>query len=111
MTKSKFGALLDAAKRAPESPEPQQEKPKRTRSRGEPARPAEDEAVPEQKPKRGRPRGKRSDPAFESVTAYIRRDTHLKVKMELLRRGGRKEFSELVEELLVEWLAAGASKN
>jgi hypothetical protein len=51
----------------------------------------------------GRPPGKRSDPDFEQVTAYIRRETHQSVKMELLKNG-RQEFSALVEGLLQQWL-------
>ena len=54
-------------------------------------------------PRRGRPPGKRSHPDFEQITAYIRKDTHHAVKIELLQNG-RKEFSELVEELLHQWL-------
>lgn len=53
---------------------------------------------------RGRPKGKRSDPAFEQVTAYIRKSTHQGVKIALLQEGEDREFSELVEELLDEWL-------
>jgi hypothetical protein len=52
-----------------------------------------------------RPPGKRSDPDFEQVTAYIRKETHKAVKIELLKNG-RQEFSELVEELLQQWLKA-----
>jgi hypothetical protein len=54
-------------------------------------------------PRRGRTPGKRSHPDFEQITAYIRKDTHHAVKIELLQNG-RKEFSELVEELLHQWL-------
>ena len=54
-------------------------------------------------PRRGRPPGKRSHPDFEQITAYIRKDTHHAVKIVLLQNG-RKEFSELVEELLNQWL-------
>ena len=54
-------------------------------------------------PRRGRPPGKRSHPDFEQITAYVRKDTHHTVKLELLKNG-RKEFSELVEELLGQWL-------
>ena len=53
---------------------------------------------------RGRPKGKRSNPDFEQVTAYIRKQTHQEVKITLLQEGGDREFSELVEELLSEWL-------
>ena len=54
-------------------------------------------------PRRGRPPGKRSHPDFEQITAYIRKDTHHAVKIVLLQND-RKEFSELVEELLHQWL-------
>ena len=54
-------------------------------------------------PRRGRTPGKRSHPDFEQITAYIRKDTHHAAKITLLNNGG-KEFSELVEELLNQWL-------
>ena len=54
---------------------------------------------------RGRPRGKRSNPAFVQVTAYLRGETYRRVKIRLLEAGEAREFSELVEDLLVEWLA------
>lgn len=53
---------------------------------------------------RSRSSGKRSDPAFEQVTEYIRKDTHDAVKMALLKEGRRRQFSELVEELLSSWV-------
>jgi len=52
---------------------------------------------------RGRSTGKRSDPAFEQVTAYVRKRTHDAVKMALIKEGRRRQFSELVEELLSTW--------
>ena len=48
--------------------------------------------------------GKRSDADYKQVSAYIRKDTHLKVNVALLQEG--REFSELVEELLGEWIAS-----
>jgi hypothetical protein len=54
--------------------------------------------------RRGRPGGKRSDPTFTQVTAYIGKVTHKKVKMALLEEGEGREFSELVDELLLTWL-------
>jgi hypothetical protein len=56
----------------------------------------------------GRPAGKRTDPEFTQVTAWIRRDTHLRTKMQLLEAGGAQQFSELVESLLTDWLTAKA---
>ena len=52
---------------------------------------------------RRRPPCKRSHPDYEQITAYIRKDTHHAVKVALLNNG-RKEFSELVEDLLRQWL-------
>ena len=54
--------------------------------------------------KRGRPAAKRSDPEFLQVTAYIRKETHRKTKIRLLEEGQGREFSELVEVMLEEWL-------
>jgi hypothetical protein len=65
---------------------------------------AESSPAPAVKRGRGRPTGKRSDPDFEQVTSYIRRQTYADVKIELIREGQRREFSELVEELLSKWL-------
>jgi hypothetical protein len=58
-------------------------------------------------PTRGRPPGRRSHPDFEQITAYIRKDTHQAAKIVLLKNG-RKEFSELVQELLNQWLKSNS---
>ena len=63
-------------------------------------------AMPTKPRGRGRPRGKRSDPDFDQVTAYIRKHTHQGIKIALLQEGRGREFSELVEDLLAEWLQA-----
>ncbi len=57
-------------------------------------------------PRRGRPTGKRSNPDFEQVTAYINKQTNEEVRVKLIREGKRRDFSELVEELLKKWLKA-----
>jgi hypothetical protein len=57
--------------------------------------------------KQGRPKAKRSDPNYIQVTAYIRKETHATAKIELLKdgqTGEKREFSELVQDLLNEWL-------
>jgi hypothetical protein len=54
--------------------------------------------------KRGRPAGKRSDPKVVQVTAYIQQDTHTAVKIALLKEGKKRQFSDLVEELLKGWV-------
>lgn len=53
----------------------------------------------------GRPggQGKRLNPAYVQVTAYIPAKLHMETKINLLRLPQKKEFSELVAELLVAW--------
>ena len=46
--------------------------------------------------------GKRSNTEYRQVSAYIRKDTHRRVKMALLEDD--RQFSELVAELLENWL-------
>lgn len=70
--------------------------------------PVEAEPKPQ---KSGRPRGKRSNPDCEQVTAYIKRETYRKTKIALLQQGNNQEFSELVEQLLSEWLSTQKSNN
>lgn len=53
---------------------------------------------------RGRPKAKRSNPDYLGFTTYIRKDTHLNVKILLLQEGKGREMSELVEELLSGWI-------
>jgi hypothetical protein len=59
-------------------------------------------------PRRGRPTGKRSSDESVQVTAYIQAETHYATKIALLtnsRKGSpKKDFSDLVQELLASWL-------
>lgn len=89
---SKFKGILDLAKGREPEPGP-------IAAQAPPPSPAPPEA-----PRRGRPPGKRSDPAYAQVTAYIPEDLHRKVKIALLQEAQGREFSQLVEALLVEWL-------
>lgn len=101
---SKFAAVLAATKSVPD-PDIQEEP-------SIPQKPAKTAALFKQRveaedgtPRRvGRPNAKRSDPDFVQTTAYIRKDTHRDVKIALLHEGQEREFSELVEELLSNWL-------
>ncbi len=52
----------------------------------------------------GRPNAKRSDPDFVQTTAYIKKQTHRDVKISLLVEGQEREYSELIEDLLADWL-------
>jgi hypothetical protein len=53
----------------------------------------------------GRPRtGKRSDPDYRQVSAWIKRDTYDRVSRRLFKKENRREFSELVQSLLEDWV-------
>jgi len=52
--------------------------------------------------------GKKGNPEFCQVTAYLRRDTYNKVRIRLLETDDKRDFSELVEELVVRFLDAKA---
>lgn len=53
----------------------------------------------------GRPAtGKRSNPDFEQTSLYLRIETHHAVKVALLQARDGRDVSDLVEELLCEWL-------
>ncbi len=61
--------------------------------------------------KKGRSKGKRSNPDFEQVTAYVRKDTYRRTKIALLNTEDKLDFSDLVEQLLAEWLSTQNSEN
>ena len=61
------------------------------------------EQVEQVKPKKRKSTGKRTDPDFKQVGAYIRKDTYLKIQRLLLERPNQ-DFSDLVEELLTDYL-------
>ena len=51
---------------------------------------------------RGRPRGKHSDKNMTRATAYIPKDLYIMTKLRLTLE--EKYFSDLIEELLTDWL-------
>src|SRR3954453_15552382 len=57
---------------------------------------------------RGRPPGKRSDPDWAPRTILMRAKTHRRVSIMLLERDGGPDLSELVDELLTEWISREA---
>ena len=93
--KGKFGEALKAAKEHQEDKPVKPEKPEKAKISAEKS----------QSVKKGRPLGKRSNPDFEQVTAYIRSQTYRQTKIALLMQNELSDFSELVEELLIEWLS------
>jgi len=64
----------------------------------------------EREPKKqvGRPRtGKRSNPDFQLKALQLRKETCMRVDLALMEeklKGNSRDFSELVEDLLTEWL-------
>ena len=54
-------------------------------------------------PKKRRSTGKRTDPAYKQVGAYIKKDTYLQIQRLLLEQPD-KDFSDLVQELLSDYL-------
>ena len=103
---SKFKGLLDAVKtHEPEVEPPTHDEANHTSPVAEPQPyPLPPTPELEVEPKRGRPKGKRSHPDYEQVTAYIKTLTYQEVKIALLREGKKREFSELMQELLDDWL-------
>ena len=89
MAKSKFDAVLGQRRTTPSEQAPSTETPQSVQtdvSRG-----------------RGRPPGKRTNPDYQQVTVYIPRVLHEQAKIALIQQG-RKEFSELIEDLLTDWM-------
>jgi hypothetical protein len=93
---SKFKGILDRAKER--DTEPQSELPEVA------APPSPAPMVSPVTKKRGRPSGKRSDDDYVQTTAYIHKDRHKNVKIALLKLGNGQDFSDLVDDLLAEWL-------
>ena len=56
--------------------------------------------------RKGRPAGKRSDPAWKPYTVLIRKETHKAVSRRLQDMDVGQDLSELVDELLTEWMEA-----
>lgn len=82
---SKFDSFINAAQKKPSSKTPAKAAPKAVEQPGDKKRTA-----------------KRDDPDYKQALAYVRRDTHRRVMMKLA--GEEREFSDLVETLLAEWL-------
>jgi hypothetical protein len=85
MSSSKFGGIVDATRArqggAPE-PEPQQET----------------------RPEAKKANGKSSNPEYKQISAYIRRSTHRDAIKRLADEDGRRDLSDVIEELLSQWL-------
>ena len=62
------------------------------------------EPVPEEKPRAARKIGKSRDPRYTQSNAYILKTVRREVDMKLLQTGDERDYSQLVEDLLVQWL-------
>jgi hypothetical protein len=51
-------------------------------------------------------RGKKGHPDYNQVTVYLKKETQNKAKIALLQAHDERDFSELMEDLLTNWLAA-----
>lgn len=51
-----------------------------------------------------KPLAKSKDPDYAPVTLYVRRDVYTRVQIELLKQGRTREVSDVVTELLSDWL-------
>ncbi len=61
--------------------------------------------APETQKGRGRPPGKRSDPDWAPRTILMRSKIHRRVSIMLLERDNGPDLSELVDQLLTEWIS------
>lgn len=64
---------------------------------------AEKPAVINMAPQRAKKKG---NPDYTQVTSYLKKDTHDNTKIALLRSRDDRDFSELLEDLLTQWLAS-----
>jgi hypothetical protein len=75
-------------------PRPRTRKPEATGDRGTQAR----------TPKTGRAPGKRSNPDYKQFSVLLKKRTHMAVSHTLDNLGSGQDISELVQELLEQWL-------
>lgn len=77
-------------------------RPGKTTGQHSPSRGTKRGSVLAEKPAGSGRLAKSADPAYVKFTTYIRRSTHLKTKTKLVSE--EKELSDLVEQLLSDWL-------
>ena len=107
MAPSNFKALFDN-RNLKQSPAPAKTRAKKKAaepSKKKPATITETKPVVSEMPETEKPLAKSKDPQFVQGNFYIRKTTHAQVKIKLLQAGGEKGLSDLVEELLISWLA------
>jgi hypothetical protein len=77
-----------------------------TPKRGSKAKQQESPAAVPAAPASGRALGKRVNPDYLQTTTYVRRAILEDVKIKLLQERAGRDFSELVNQLLADWLKA-----
>lgn len=97
---SKFSGILDAAKGRETSPETSSKA--TSKSSGKRSSQPADKKV-EAKSTRKKP-GKSRDPDYEQVTTYLQKTTHQAAKIALIQEDTGRDFSDLIEDLVADWL-------
>jgi 3-oxoacyl-ACP reductase-like protein len=62
--------------------------------------------IPSPKRRGPKPSGKRSDASYEQTTIYIRKDLKKAVRQSLLNADDERDLSDLLEDLLGDWVKA-----
>jgi hypothetical protein len=99
MAESKFSGLSAAIKEAQQTPADVQRTEPPTR------------AVRAADTGKGRAPGKRSDPAWRQHTVMLKRETHLEATDILRRQDSGQDISELLQDLLEQWVNRKRSKT
>lgn len=53
----------------------------------------------------GRPRGKRSNPNYTQISTFINKENYESAKIRLIKEGKKRDFGDLVDQLLEQWLS------
>jgi len=99
--KSTFEELFDGRQKTmPPAAERNETRAKSQKSRTS----GHDREVEVDTPKTGREPGKRSNPDYKQFSVLLRKRTHMEVSHTLDKLGGNQDVSDLIEQLLEQWL-------
>jgi outer membrane murein-binding lipoprotein Lpp len=65
----------------------------------------EDISTDNNQKKVGRPKGKRSNPNYTQISTFINKENYESAKIRLIKEGKKRDFGDLVDELLEQWLS------
>lgn len=65
----------------------------------------EDSSTDNNQKKVGRPKGKRSNPNYTQISTFINKENYSSAKIRLIKEGKKRDFGDLVDELLEQWLS------